>query len=135
MCDASINQYADIQLDVVRRERQSGVDLRDIQWVKRKVRSEDAIFRVGHRPRDSSEVRRDRIRRVTFEFFGYMNSDDEISPELAHRLRKPTKAKLTEKGEPLETASTGSRAVRVVVREAILEASREMNLLQVKERP
>ena len=125
----SLNQYADIQLDVVRRERQSGVDLRDIQWVKRKVRSDlDAIFRVGHRPRDSSEVRRDRIRRVTSEFFGYMNSDDEISRELVSRLRKLTKTKLAEKGEPLETASTGSRAVRVVVREAILEASREMNL-------
>ena len=125
----SINQYADIQLDVLRRERQSGVDLRDIQWVKRKVKSDlDSIFRVGHRPRDSSEVRRDRIRRVTSEFFGYMNSDDEISPKLVDRLRKLTKAKLTEKGEPLETASTGSRAVRVVVREAILEASREIDL-------
>ncbi|MGB1692246.1 MAG: hypothetical protein ACPHDQ_05845, partial [Candidatus Thalassarchaeaceae archaeon] len=125
----SLNQYADIQLDVVRRERQSGVDLRDIQWVKRKVSSDlDAIFRVGHRPRDSSEVRRDRIRRVTSEFFGYMNSDDEISPKLVDRLRKLTIAKLTEKGEPLETASTGSRAVRVVVREAILEASREIDL-------
>ena len=62
------------------------------------------------------------------EFFGYMNSDDEISRELVSRLRKLTKAKLTEKGEPLETAYTGSRAERVVVREAILEASREMNL-------
>ena len=125
----SINQYADIQLDVLRRERQSGVDLRDIQWVKRKVKSDlDSIFRVGHRPRDSSEVRRDRIRRVTSEFFGYMDSDDEISPKLVDRLRKLTKAKLTEKGEPLETASTGSRAVRVVVREAILEASREIDL-------
>ena len=125
----SINQYADIQLDVLRRERQSGVDLRDIQWVKRKVKSDlDSIFRVGHRPRDSSEVRRDRIRRVTSEFFGYMNSDDTISPKLVDRLRKLTKAKLTEKGEPSETASTGSRAVRVVVREAILEASREIDL-------
>ena len=58
-----LNQYADIQLDVVRRERQSGVDLRDIQWVKSEVRSDlDAIFRVGHRPRDYSEVRRDQIR-------------------------------------------------------------------------
>ena len=109
-----LNQYADIQLDVVRRERQSGVDLRDIQWVKSEVRSDlDAIFRVGHRPRDSSEVRRDGIRRVTSEFFGYMNSDDEISRELVSRLRKLTKTKLAEKGEPLETASTGSRAVRV----------------------
>lgn len=62
------------------------------------------------------------------EFFGYMNSDDELSSELVSRLRQLTKAKLTEKGEPLETASTGSRAVSVVVRETIVEASREMNI-------
>ena len=125
----SLNQYADIQLGVVKRERESGVPQNDILWVRRKVLSDlDSIFRVGHRPRDSSEVRRDRIRRITSEFFGYMNSDDEISPKLVDRLRKLTIAKLTEKGEPLETASTGSRAVRVVVREAILEASREIDL-------
>ena len=125
----SLNQYGDIQLGVVRRERESGVPQNDILWVRRKVSSDlDSIFRVGHRPRDSSEARRDRIRRITSEFFGYMNSDDELSPELVSRLRELTKAKLTEKGEPLETASTRSRAVRVVVREAILEASREMNL-------
>jgi len=57
-----------------------------------------------------------------------MNSDNEISPKLVDRLRKLTIAKLKEKGEPLETASTGSRAVRLVVREAILEASREIDL-------
>ena len=125
----SLNQYADIQLGVVKRERESGVPQNDILWVRRKVLSDlDSIFRVGHRPRDSSEVRRDRIRRITSEFFGYMNSDNEISPKLVDRLRKLTIAKLKEKGEPLETASTGSRAVRLVVREAILEASREIDL-------
>ena len=31
-----------------------------------------------------------------------MNSDDELSPELVSRLRELTKAKLTEKGEPLK---------------------------------
>jgi hypothetical protein len=125
----SLNQYADIQLGVVKRERESGVPQNDILWVRRKVASDlRSIFAAIHRQGDSSEVRRDRIRRVTSEFFGYMNSDDEISRELVSRLRKLTKTKLTEKGEPFETASTGSRAVRVVVREAILEASREMNL-------
>ena len=125
----SLNQYADIQLGVVKRERESGVPQNDILWVRRKVLSDlDSIFRVGHRPRDSSEVRRDRIGRITSEFFGYMNSDNEISPKLVDRLRKLTIAKLKEKGEPLETASTGSRAVRLVVREAILEASREIDL-------
>ena len=125
----SLNQYADIQLGVVKRERESGVPQNDILWVRRKVASDlRSIFAAVHRHGDSNEARRDRIRRVTSEFFGYMNSDDEISHELVDRLRKLTKAKLTEKGEPLETASTGSRAVRVVVREAILEASREMNL-------
>ena len=125
----SLNQYADIQLGVVKRERESGVPQNDILWVRRKIASDlRSIFAAVHRHGDSNEARRDRIRRVTSEFFGYMNSDDEISHELVDRLRKLTKAKLTEKGEPLETASTGSRAVRVVVREAILEASREMNL-------
>ena len=124
-----LNQYADIQLGVVKRERESGVPQNDILWVRRKVASDlRSIFAAVHRHGDSNEARRDRIRRVTSEFFGYMNSDDEISHELVDRLRKLTKAKLTEKGEPLETASTGSRAVRVVVREAILEASREMNI-------
>ena len=125
----SLNQYADIQLGVVKRERESGVPQNDILWVRRKIASDlRSIFAAVHRHGDSNEVRRDRIRRVTSEFFSYMNSDDEISHELVDRLRKLTKAKLTEKGEPLETASTGSRAVRVVVREAILEASREMNI-------
>tara|TARA_Y100000746_G_scaffold158640_1_gene136346 strand:+ start:165 stop:449 length:285 start_codon:yes stop_codon:yes gene_type:complete len=62
------------------------------------------------------------------EFFCYINSDDELSLELVARLMQLTNVNLREKGEPLETASTGSRAERVVVREAILEASLEMNL-------
>ena len=125
----SLNQYGDIQLGVVKRERESGVPQNDILWVRRKVASDlRSIFAAVHRHGDSNEARRDLIRRVMSEFFGYMNSDDELSPELVSRLRQLTKAKLTEKGEPLETASTGSRAVSVVVRETIVEASREMNI-------
>ncbi len=125
----SLNQYADIQLGVVKRERESGVPQNDILWVRRKVSSDlRSIFAAVHRHGDSNEARRDLIRRVMSEFFGYMNSDDELSSELVSRLRQLTKAKLTEKGEPLETASTGSRAVSVVVRETIVEASREMNI-------
>ena len=62
------------------------------------------------------------------EFFGYMAFDAELSSNLVAELMELTIAKLEEKGEPSETASTGSRAVRVVVREAILEASREIDL-------
>lgn len=125
----SLNQYGDIQLGVVKRERESGVPQNDILWVRKKVASDlRSLFAAAHRHGESNEARRDLIRRVMSEFFGYMKSDDEISSELVDRLRKLTNTKLTEKGEPLETASTGSRAVRVVVREAILEASREMNL-------
>jgi transcription initiation factor TFIIIB Brf1 subunit/transcription initiation factor TFIIB len=126
---AAINHFCDIQLPVVRLERESGLDSRDLVWIKRKI-SEDmhSILGVGHRHVDSSEARRDEIRRVTSEYFGYMNSDDELSRELVSRLKQLTNGQLREKGEPLETAFTGSRAVRVVVREAIIEASLEMTL-------
>jgi len=125
----SLNQYGDIQLGVVMRERESGVPQNDILWVRRKLSSDlRSIFAAGTRHSDSNEARRHRIRRVMSEFFGYMNSDDELSRELVSRLMQLTHVNLQEKGEPLETAYTGSRAERVVVREAILEASLEMNL-------
>ena len=125
----SLNQYGDIQLGVVKRERESGVPQNDILWVRSEVASDlRSLFAAAHRHGEYNEARRDLIRRELSEFFGYMKSDDQISSELIDRLSRLTNTKLKEKGEPSETASTGSRAVRVVVREAILEASREMNL-------
>ena len=87
---AAINKFCDIQLPVVRLERESGLDSRDLVWIKRKI-SEDmiSILGVGHRHVDSNEARRDEIRRLMSEYFGYMNSDDELSLELVSRL-KPT---------------------------------------------
>ena len=71
----SLNQYGDIQLGVVKRERESGVPQNDILWVRGEVASDlRSLFAAAHRHGEYNEARRDLIRREMSEFFGYMKS-------------------------------------------------------------